>query len=167
MPRLGSFLVCEKIIQDQLGKPTLISLFQKIGAVVPEGQDVPKDTIAGVPWAIFCEWFFAEEELNKQWDQVLEVLLPDGSPTPIKGRLTLKELAKDDQGSRSFASLFGMPISQAGFIAINVWLECDSERITDVFSYRILIEHTKNPPALGDTAFVPAMGPKPPMVPES
>lgn len=167
MPRLGSFLVCEKIIQDQLGKPTLISVFQKMSAVVPEGQEMPKEVIAATPWAIFCEWFFTEEELKRKWEQVLEVLMPDGSPTPIRGRVELKEIPTNGQGARAYVFLMGVPISQVGFIAVNVWLECNSERITDVFSYKILIEHAKNPPIpdIGGTIF-PAMVPKPPVIPQ-
>jgi hypothetical protein len=54
----------------------------------------------------------------------------------------------------------GMPVAQTGFLSANVWLEHDSERVTEAFSYKILIEHTTTPPA-GDlgtvvTGMVPA-----------
>ncbi len=78
MPRLGNLLVCEKIIQDQLGKPTLVAVFQKVGSVVPEGQEMPKEAIAGIAWSVFSEWFFTDDELSKTFHQVLEVALPDG-----------------------------------------------------------------------------------------
>jgi hypothetical protein len=150
MPRLGSFLICEKIIVDQQQKPTLISIFQSIAALVPEEQQLPKDIIGGAQWAIFCEWFFAEEELNKNFEQVVEVLLPDGSPSPIRGRLSFRDLAKDGQGTRTYVNMFGMPISQVGFLSINVWIESNTERVTDIFTYRIKIEHTKQPPTPHD-----------------
>ena len=150
MPKLGSFLVCEKIILDQLQKPTLISLFQNISALVPEGQETPKDMIAAVPWGIFCEWFFAEDEMPKAFEQVIEVNMPDGSPSPVRGRLLLKEKTAGGQGSRVYVHLFGMPMSQPGFISVNVWLESGSEKVTDIFSYKIKIEHTKEPPKPDD-----------------
>jgi hypothetical protein len=150
MPRLGSLIVCEKVIQDQLGKPTLISLFQKISSVVPDGQQIPKGALAAIHWSAFSEWFFTKEELTKQWEQVLEVMLPDGSPSAIRGRLPLKELAPLGQGSRSFINMMGIPVYLAGPLTINTWLEHNSERITDVFSYVIMIEHTQQAPALND-----------------
>jgi hypothetical protein len=161
MPRLGSLLVCEKIIQDQIGKPTLIALFQRVGAVVPEGQEMPKEAIAGIGWSIFSEWFFSENELSKAYEQVLEVTLPDGSPTPIKGRLKLSQPLSKEMGTRCFVNTSGVPISKVGFLSVNVWLECDSEKVTDVFSYLIQIEHTKQPPAIHNGGmpihtFVPA-----------
>ena len=150
MPRLGSFLVCEKIIIDQQQKPTLISLFQTIAALLPEGQQMPKDTIGGTAWSVFCEWFFAEEELGTNFEQVLEVVLPDSSPSPIRGRLPLKELTKHGQGTRTYLNMFGMPIAQVGFLSVNVWIESKNERVTDIFTYQIKIEHTKQPPVPTD-----------------
>ncbi|SRR6266481_3842949 len=150
MPRLGSLLVCEKIIQDQLGKPTLIALFQKMSAVVPEGQEMPKDAIAGTAWSAFSEWFFTEDELDKKFEQVLEVVMPDGSPSPIRGRLPLTQLGKDGLGSRCYVNMIGVPVSKVGFLSVNVWLVSNSERVTDVFSYLIQIEHLKEPPVPND-----------------
>ena len=150
MPRLGSLLVCEKIISDQAGKPTLISLFQKMSALVPKGQQVPKDMIAGAQWSVFSEWFFTTGERTNQYEQVLEVVLPDGSQSPIRGRLLLKDLGIDDMGSRVFVNMFGVPVAQEGAVTVRVWLEVNSERVTDVFPYKIIIEHTDQPPTLND-----------------
>jgi|SRR5579872_1105004 len=162
MPHLSSLIVCEKIILDQLGKPTLIALFQKLSATVPDGQEMPKEAVAATGWAIFSEWFFTEDELSKTVDQVSEVLLPDGSPSPIKGRVTLKELSPLGQGTRVFVNIVGIPVSQTGVLTINVWLECNSERISDVFSYPIQIEHTNKPPEPNDGgSFVHAFAPGP------
>ena len=167
MPRLGSFLACEKVIQDQLGKPTLIGLFQKISALVPAGQELPKDTLAAIAWSIFCEWFFTEEELTKKWEQVMEVTLPDGSPSPIRGRLPLKELAPFGHGSRTFTNMMGIPVTQVGFLAVNVWLEQDSERKTDVYSYHIIIEHSSQPPTPNDGGqLIPTIAPRPSAIPK-
>jgi hypothetical protein len=160
MPRLGSFLVCEKIIQDQLGKPTLIALFQKVGAVVPEGQEMPREAIAGIGWSFFTEWFFAENEMGKNYQQAIEVLLPDGSPTPIKGRLPVTLPPSKDIGARCFVNTVGVPISQTGFLSVNVWIESESKRITDIFSYLIQVEHTKQPPTPnGGGSYIPTLVP--------
>jgi hypothetical protein len=159
MPRLGSLLVCEKLIVDQQNKPTLISLFQSISALVPQGQEVPKDMIAGTPWTIFCEWFFTdEEEMARPFDQVVEVMLPDGSPSPLRGRLTFQEKDKSGQGTRSYVHMFGMPVAQVGFLTINVWLESDSQRVTDIFPYLIKVEHSQQSAKPGDGGIlVPAL----------
>ncbi len=150
MPRLGSLLICEKIIIDQQNKPTLVSLFQSLTALLPEGQAMPNDTISGTPWSIFCEWFFTEEELSGNFEQVVEVMLPDGSPSPIRGRLPFKELAKNGEGTRAYVNMFGVPIAQTGSLAINVWLESGGRKITDVFTYHLKIEHSKQPPSTDD-----------------
>ena len=148
MPRLGSLIVCEKVISDSIGKPTLISVFQKMSAVVPEGQEMPKDTIAGTPWSVFSEWFFTTKEADQSYDQVFEVLMPDGTPSPIRGRITLKDVSKEPLvGSRCFVTIFGFPISQVGFVSMNVWLESNSERVTDVYSAHVKVEHTREAPS--------------------
>jgi hypothetical protein len=163
MPRLGSILACEKVLNDTGGKPTLISIFQKIGAIVPQGQAVPTQTIAGITWTVFCEWFFTKDEAesNRNYEQVLEVMLPDKTPSPLRGRLPLKERPKDENlGARAFVNMFGVPIAQVGFLIINVWLECDSERVTDVSSYHIQIEHSEQPPAPGEASSFLAFSPQ-------
>lgn len=162
MPRLGSFLVCEKVIQDQLGKPTLIALFQKVSAVVPKGQEMPKEAIAGIGWSFFTEWFFSEDEMGKSYQQALEVLLPDGTPTPIKGRLAVTVPPSKYVGARCFVNTVGVPVSQAGFVSVNVWIESDSEKVTEVFSYPIQIEHSNQPPTSNDGgSFIPTLIPAP------
>src|ERR1700730_17266933 len=105
MPRLGSFLIGEKIIIDQQQKPSIISVFQSLSAIVPEGQTIPKETVSFTPWSIFCEWFFADDETKNKVEQVVEVLQPDGSPSRITGRLQFQQFAKDGQGTRSYINL--------------------------------------------------------------
>ncbi len=157
MPRLGSLLVCEKILTDAIGKPTLISIFQKMSAVVPEGQEMPNSTLAGAPWSVFSEWFFTADEATRSFEQVFEVIMPDGTPSPIKGRVTLKEISKEKQlGNRCFINVFGFPISQVGFVTMNVWLESNSERVTDVFSAYVEVEHNKEaPPGADGSPLIP------------
>jgi len=163
MPRLGSFLICERIIVDQQQKPSLISVFQSLSAFSPEGQAIPKDTVGFNPWSIFCEWFFEEDEIkNKKIEQVVEVLHPDGSPSPIKGRLAFQQFGKDGQGTRAFINLIGMPIAQTGFLTINVWIEFDSRRVTEVFPYRVKVEHaTTQPTPDGGQVFATGVPHKP------
>jgi hypothetical protein len=161
MPRLGSLLVCEKLILDQQQKPTLIAVFQSLSAIVPEGQGIPAGTVSFIAWTIFTEWFFSDEETKKNITQVVDIVSPDGSPTQgLGGRLTFEQFAKGGQGSRGYVNLFGMPISQPGFVTVNVWLESDGVKITDVFPYQIKIEHT-SAPAIPNTgaSFMPAFVP--------
>lgn len=171
MPRLGSLLVCEKIINDSVGKPTLISIFQKMGAVVPEGQEVPKDVIAGTQWVVFTEWFFTAEEIERQFDQVFEVFMPDGTPSPIRNRVTLKVEAKEPLlGHRCFVNVFGFPLSQTGFVVMRVWLESNSERVTDISLYHVQVEHSSQAPSDGLSGYplVPAFSFSPtPPIPKS
>lgn len=145
MPRLGSLLVCEKIIIDQQHKPSLISTFQSISAVVPEGERVPDGTVTFVPWAVFTEWFFVASETKGKVEQVVEILQPDGALSSIGGRLQFQEFAPEGQGTRVFVNLFGMPIAQPGYVTVNVWVEEDLKKVSDVFPYRIKIEHTAKP----------------------
>jgi len=165
MPRLGSFLICERIIQDQLAKPTLVSVFQKVSVVIPDGQEMPKEIIVASPWAIFTEWFFTEEEMTRKWALGLELVMPDGSPSKMRGRAEIKEFAPNSQGTRVHIETNGLPVSQSGFLSVNVWTERDSERATDVFSYKILIEHTKTPPAGNLGTLVMGLFPTPKPVP--
>jgi len=143
-------LICEKVIVDNIGRPTLVSLFQRISALLPEGQEIPKAAIAMTSWVVFCEWLIADEEQEKTFVQVLEVMHPDGTPSPIRHSMPLKELVKHGQGTRAYVNITGMPVSQKGFLTVNVWLESDSQRVTDVCSSVVEIEHTSQPPTPND-----------------
>ena len=102
------------------------------------------------PWSVFSEWFFTDDELGRTFVQLLEVLLPDGTQSPVRLSLPLKEMTRNGQGTRAFVNVVGMPVAQPGFLTVNVWLEENSERVTEVSSYRIQIEHTSQQPAPND-----------------
>jgi hypothetical protein len=162
MPRLGSLFICERIIEDKLSKPTCVSIFQKIRIAGSKDAGVPKETLAAMQWAVFCEWFLSQDERLKKFEQVLEVLLPDGSPSPIRGRLALSELGEPDLGVRTYVYMFGIPVSQAGLISVTVWLESDGERITEIYSYPIKVEHISGPaPAHDGGSVLMTMTPAP------
>lgn len=143
MPSLGSLIICERIIVDQQQRPTLISLFQQLTVVVPENQDVPKDMIAALPWSVFAEWYFTDEEMTSPYVMNIEVLMPDDSPSAVRGVTPIVEKAKDGLGTRVFVQVYGLPTAQIGCVTVNVWLESNAKRVTDVFPYRIKIGHTK------------------------
>jgi len=147
MPRLGSLLICEKVVIDQGQKPTLISLFQKVSAFFPPDQEVPKEIMALTSWTVFTEWFFSEDERTKSFAQSIQVMNPDGTPSPIKTSVVLKEIASSGQGSRVYINITGFPIAQVGMLQINVWLESDGQSMTEIYSYPLQVEHTKEPPA--------------------
>jgi hypothetical protein len=147
MPRLGSLFICERIIEDKQSKPTCVSIFQTVRVAGPTDMGVPKETIAAMQWAVFCEWFLSAEDRAKKFDQVLEVLLPDGSASPIRGRLPLSEVGEPDLGVRAYIYMFGIPVSQVGLLSVTVWLESNGERVTDIYSYPVKIEHIIGPPA--------------------
>jgi hypothetical protein len=71
--------------------------------------------------------------------------------------VTFQQIAGEGQGTRVYINVYGMPIAQPGFISVNVWVEHDNQRVTDVFSYRIKIEHSKEPIRSEAGALAPAL----------
>jgi len=146
MARLLAVLPCEKIIVDREGIPSLIALFQQVHAA-PAGTradgtiaPIAPNTITTKEWAVFSEWKPEPDDVGKQVKQVLELQYPDGTVSPVRGKVSFTFI--NEMPHRNQQNIVGFPIGQQGTYLLRVWLEKDGNRISDVTSYEMGVSHS-------------------------
>lgn len=139
MPKLLVFAPCEKIIMDENKNPSLIVILENINLRKPtDGSEIQKNAVTPREWAVFTRWTVSDEEAVKPLVQVLQVLWPNKDEF-TQSRVDLpKENNRTKQVNMKF---LGTPIGQPGEITINLWLELDSKRISEVHSTSITVKH--------------------------
>jgi hypothetical protein len=104
MPRLLIFAPCEKVIVDQQGNPSLISLLQEWQA---DRRDLPEKAVAPQRWDIFCLWHRVESDNDKDFVQTCELLSESGQKVlsaDIEFRMTAVT-------HRNTVTVLGLPVN--------------------------------------------------------
>jgi hypothetical protein len=122
MPTLVLATVCEKVILDANGVPSLISLFSQFNVVVVQGVTLPSNAVAPHDWATFYSWQGTLDEVGLEYEQILEVTGPDGTlsvpPQTIKFTFTSDRLRQHVIGNSQ-----GIPIGKAGIVTVTSRVE--------------------------------------------
>jgi len=139
MPKLYVFAACEKVILDQAGVPSLISLFTKLKMLLP-GQlaDVPGNAVAPKEWAVFTSWDRLPTDEGKIFNQCLQVLYPDGKVF-FENR-DLKFAVKPGERQHNAVGIYGFPIGQKGDYMIRMWLEENGSVVVEPVEIRLEVE---------------------------
>jgi hypothetical protein len=139
MPKLYVFAACEKVILDQAGVPSLISLFTKLKMLLP-GQlgDVPGNAVAPKEWAVFTSWDRLPTDEGKEFNQCLQVLYPDGKVF-FENR-ELKFAMKPGERQHNAVGILGFPIGQKGDYTIRMWLEEKGSVAAEPVEIRLEVE---------------------------
>lgn len=139
MPKLLVFAPCEKIILDQSGIASLIALFQRIDA---QGTTpaIPENAVAPKEWAIFTLWEWLPEDSGKKFSQIVQILWPNQAEFQ---KLEIEFQAGNLRYHQNRVSIVGFPVGQVGDVKIRLWLERDSRKCTDTFTYCIEVAHPK------------------------
>jgi len=149
MPKLKVFTVCDKVIMDHLGVPSLIGIFQRMNIRLQDAP-IPDNALAPVRWSIFTLWQHTPEEKDIEFVQLTEVFTPKG----IKyAEVTSKFMITKpgDLQSKNQIEIFGLPISDEGFMRITLRLEGVDGSEAD---YQFAITHIpkeqndENPPSI-------------------
>jgi hypothetical protein len=121
MPKLSILAVCEKVIFDQDGPATIVSIFE---SMLYRVQDAPLPEKAVLPnqWAVFTQWEHTAQELGQEFAQIIVVTAPDGSELH-RGEITFtkKDLTKNI--SRIRALFRSIPIWKEGMVRVDVFLK--------------------------------------------
>jgi hypothetical protein len=133
MPHLNAFAICERIIIDAKGIPSLINLFQRIDIQLQE-EPLPKDAVAPGRWAVFSMWQLAPEEVGKEFVQFTKVSRPDQSIF-VETMQSFKIESDIDLTVRTFLDLNGIPIGSEGRIWARTWLRGDEQNIHEISFY--------------------------------
>ncbi len=138
MPRLLAFLPCDKILVDDKGNASLIVLLMNVGVQVGK-EGIPKNAVAPREWDVFTLWQqSAQEDVEKTFHQVLQLVLPDGTEFMKSGVEFKMQQGKLHQNR---ITVQGMPVGQAGKLIVNMWLEEQSAKWTEVYSYPLTVSH--------------------------
>lgn len=123
---------------DDKGNASLIVLLMNIGVQVPK-EGIPRNAVAPREWAVFTLWQqAAQDDVKKTFHQVVQLILPDGTEFIKQGVEFKMEEGKVHQNR---ITVQGMPVGQAGQLVVNMWLEEQAARWTEVYSYPLKISH--------------------------
>jgi len=141
MPKLVILAVCEKVLVERSGLPSLINIFQRMNVNLQDAP-LPENAISPARWAIFSLWQHDPSEFGVQFVQKLAVIKPNGeifseATTPFK----ITEA--DDLQSKNHTDVFGLPINDEGFICVRVWLDGVEDSAAE---YRFYVKHVKKEP---------------------
>jgi len=146
MPKLISLLVCEKIIVSKDETPTLVNVVQtvKTTLVTPQLSEVPSDAVAPLGWAIFTIWEPDESDIDKEFHQKSQIIMPDGAPSSAV-QADLPFILKKGLNF-NYVNIFGFPVGQEGVLRIRISLESNGKTISEHF-YPVRVERTLPSPS--------------------
>ena len=141
MPKLLVFAVCEKIIVDDSGNATLITLLNEIHIALPtDGTVLPPDALAPKEWAVFAMWAVEQEDFGHDFVQEMEMSFEDG--TIFKKQSLPFHVKPDVRVAVNRANIIGFPIGKQGSFTVTVWLRGDGTNIDrDKHSYPVFVVH--------------------------
>src|SRR5208282_4342293 len=138
MPKLLVFAVCEKVLIDENKNISLIVLLQNVSASSPDKSEIPRNAITPKEWTVFAMWQPAAEDYGREFNQIIQILWPDGSEFK-KHALTFH--FERDKIHHTRMTVIGFPVGQAGKLTLNMWLEADSRPVGESHSYVIQVTH--------------------------
>ncbi len=137
MPSLVFVTACEKVIIDQTGPISLISVFQRMNIQIQADSPLPTNAVAPNQWAIVCLWENFPKEVGQDFTQVLHVLAPDGMVF-IEREDSFRNDDVDSSQTKLVLRFNVLPIWSEGDIVIKVWIKGLDE---PVGSYRFSIRY--------------------------
>lgn len=125
MPKLLALLVCERVIIDRQGMPSLINVFQKMNIQLADAP-LPEKAVSPGRWAVFSLWQHEESEKEKPFTQILEVIVPSGEMF-VTSEQEFKTVGPEDTQSKISIEFGSLPIWQEGIIQVRVALKGSDE----------------------------------------
>jgi hypothetical protein len=136
--------ICEKVIIDNNGVASLISLFSQFNVGTVTGEEIPSNAVAPKEWALFCIWDHEPSEIGTEFTEVVEVRGPDGNlfapPQSVKvvpqpGRLM----------SQVTVGFMAVPVGRAGPVTTTIRLEKGGIIVGGPTDFRFDVVHSTGP----------------------
>ena len=142
MPTLKLATLCEKVIVDANGVPSLISLFSQFNVSVPTGEAVPENAVAPKEWAMFCLWDCSPEEAGREFSQIFEITMPNGNlfGEPRTIRFTPQH---DKLRQNVIADAPAVPIGRTGQITVTTRVEVDGRVVVAPISESFVVAYVQ------------------------
>jgi hypothetical protein len=146
MKHLGTF-ACEKVILDNRGAPSLITIMQNAHIdAIPGAQreQVPANAVIPKDWFIFSAWSPSAEDVGKEYEQITHVYWPNEQVfTETKTKFAV---SREDDYQYNTILLMGFPIGQQGTLKITARIHHGGLPVTDLISFDLRIKHGPPPP---------------------
>ena len=132
MPKLLLFAPCANSVVDQEEKTlSLISVLE--GLTLSAAPPLPEDAHAPIRWSIVAVWLRTPEDEGKTYEQLTQVVLPDGkvtAPATLPFQMTRRT-------HRNRVAVFGFPISQPGECLVRLSLR----EVGDGHDWQVMAEY--------------------------
>ena len=138
MPKLKIVVACEKVIFDQAGPVSIISIFQSMNVQVTDAP-LPQQAVSPNSWSIFTLWEIDPEEIDRRFTQKLEFRAPDGTLFSEHEGIFYTRPEMGTQVKIN-AQMTSIPIWSEGTATIRVWLKEDE---TEQQTYQFQIKHLR------------------------
>lgn len=139
MPRLLLFAACDRVLIEDKGTASLITITDELTVTLKEGTKIPRDAVGPKEWAILTNWKKSPDDGDKEFVEVLQVLWPD--KTEFKRIDFPFRFQPDKRGQQNRREVVGFPLGQEGDVTLNLWLEVDSKRVGEIHTWTVTVKH--------------------------
>jgi hypothetical protein len=143
MPILKLATICEKVIVDANGVPSLIGLFSQFNVGVPKGTTFPANAVTPKEWALFCLWECSSEEVGCEFHQIFEVTSPGDEQLPpqtIKFKPEPGKLRQNVIGNSQ-----AVPIGRAGKVTVTTRVEYEGKVVVPPVPFTFDVVYVETP----------------------
>ncbi|MGA2338800.1 MAG: hypothetical protein ABSF75_02810 [Terracidiphilus sp.] len=135
MPKLRFVIACEKVIIDQAGPVSLISIFQKMNIQL-QAAPLPEKALSNIRWHAFSLWENDPKDAGQSFTVVVEVFNPDGT---VFNRSEVPYTNNVPGNSQTKVNLMFavVPIWMEGDIVIRTWLK-ENEKESGEYRFAIV-----------------------------
>lgn len=120
MPKIIFFLPCEKILTDEGGTITLISILQDLNIEIPANAEIPVNAVIPREWQIISLTRpSGRNDIGTKLIHHLEIVKPDGE---LMGVAAKTSFVYEDKPHRMVVRVNGIPVNAQGRMALRLWI---------------------------------------------
>ena len=114
MPKLLMFVPCDRVIVDNEGVISLISLIEKVQLAIPANIEIPDKATLPHRWTIVSIWRRDPDDIQQAYEQQVEIFGEDGRALIVTSGVTAVEFSMPLH--RSFFHLTQMPMTEGNLV---------------------------------------------------
>lgn len=143
MVRLYIFAVCDKVILDASNTASLISLFNEVHMKIPEGSnEIPGNSVSPKEWAVFTSWKHDSEDAGEGYEQLLQVLYPDGSV--FKESKVEFSISPEKTHHQVTFNLLGFPTGRPGSCHVRILFQRNGKTLLEPDPVELRVFHDRD-----------------------
>lgn len=141
--KISAFLACEKVIKDERGVISLITLLSGIAAERRGSEPLPANAITPAEWWLFTALSLDESDFKETFVQRTKIDWPSGEQfAEMTIALVFPKEIPPVLRHTTTQQIRGFPIGQAGNVNVTTWIEQDKKKVTAPESLAIAVTHT-------------------------